>query len=688
MGTGKVLVLACGLQLAVGVGVWAATWYVSTQGSDSSGTGTLGQPFQSIARALQVVQPGDEVVLRGRPAVTPNEYAGPVRIGVAGLTLRSAPGERAVIACPWDEEAVAVCVQFDTSRNPAEDSSGSRLEGVEIVGGYYYGVKFETRWDWGDPLDRGGASRILLEDVVIHHTGNAAIKITPGCDDITVRRVEVHHTGLSVRPDSAEAIDNVNGDRMLVQDSYFHDIAGTGLYFKGGATDCRVERTRVERTGTACSPADPCGGGIFVGFDTSPEFFDLEANPEYFESVRGVVENCLVRDTPLAGIGLFAAKDAVVRNNTLVDTARWGHAPLYFGISFQDWEPEAKRPPSVNPTVVNNLVVGSATGSGECVAVRYSGELGGLAGLSGMPTADFNLYYRPAAPCTFSDARPDTRLEQGDLLAWQAHTGGERHSFEADPRLDPTGHLVGDSPAIDAGECVLAPATDIDREARPLGRGCDVGADEWSLHLRPPRRRLPQAPRVSRAQRAAGHRHGGRHAPDGGALCHRRSGRCALLGTGAASVLGGLDGGLLREDEGDVVEVDPGDAVVLLIVLQEVDPDPAAAVHLHDLPLELLADDDERVDLALLDERGHQVDGRNRGGGHRRHRLSGRFGRQRVRELLGLASWRNCACTHEQRGERYSKKGAWHGGSSAARRRVDPARATRGVTLSVSRVSP
>ncbi len=228
------MLLAASLVLPAAGAAPAATWYVSTQGSDSTGTGSASQPFRSIPRAMQVAQPGDEVLLRGSPAVSPNRYPGPVRISVAGLTLRSADGEWAVIDCPWNDEAVAVCVQLDTSRNPAEDSSGSRLQRLEIIGGYYYGVKLETRWDWGDHTDRAGASRILLEDLIIHHTGNAAIKITPGCDDVTVRRVEVHHTGLSVRPDSAEAIDNVNGDRMLVQDSYFHDIAGTGVYFKGG----------------------------------------------------------------------------------------------------------------------------------------------------------------------------------------------------------------------------------------------------------------------------------------------------------------------------------------------------------------------------------------------------------------------------------------------------------------------
>ncbi len=59
---------------------------------------------------------------------------------------------------------------------------------MEVTGGYYYGIKFEKKWDWGDPGDRSGASNILLENLVIHDTGNAGIKITPGCDDIKIRQ--------------------------------------------------------------------------------------------------------------------------------------------------------------------------------------------------------------------------------------------------------------------------------------------------------------------------------------------------------------------------------------------------------------------------------------------------------------------------------------------------------------------
>jgi len=442
--------------------------YVSTAGSDSSGDGSFGNPFRTIGHALTIAVAGDEIVLRGAPALTDNVYAESIRIQQPNLTIRSQTGEWAIIQCPTNDEDIAQCVRFDV------DSDGSRLQRVEVIGGYYYGIKLETKWDWGGP-DRSGALNILLEDVRVHDTGNAAIKVTPGCDDLTVRRAEIYNTGRT-RSDSAEGIDNVNGDRMVVQDSYIHDTSDTGLYFKGGAMDCVVERTRIEHTG---------GAGILVGFDTSPEYFDLTVNPDYYESIRGVVRNNIIRDTQGAGIGLYAARDAQIWNNTLMDTAQAYHSPIYFGVTYQDWDPQAGRPPSVNPVLRNNLVSQSSGLPTECVFIRYSNDLGGLSALTGMPDMDYNLYDHAGGSCLFTDQRPSSPLDQGTFSQWQVHVGGESHSLTSDSQLTSDGHLSAGSPAVDAGICTGAPVTDYDSDPRPQGAGCDIGADEYDTGVPP-----------------------------------------------------------------------------------------------------------------------------------------------------------------------------------------------------------
>src|SRR5690606_41503432 len=123
----------------------------------------------------------------------------------------------------------------------------------------------------------------------------------------TIRRTEIDRTGA---PDpagtpqdnmNADGIDNGNGSGMVVEDSYSHGTATTGLYFKGGAADVLIQRNRIENTGDA---------GILVGFDTSPEFFDLQLNPGYYEAIRGRVINNVVRNTGYAGIGMYASRDS------------------------------------------------------------------------------------------------------------------------------------------------------------------------------------------------------------------------------------------------------------------------------------------------------------------------------------------------------------------------------------------
>ncbi|MEN1957275.1 right-handed parallel beta-helix repeat-containing protein [Luteimonas changyuni] len=418
------------LLVAVAPPLGAREWFVSTEGSDSN-DGSRERPFRTIGHVLSpanyLVGHGDTVTLRAPPGNrTYNECD--VRLRVR-LVLRSHLGERAHIHCDIATPETVV-VQVDPT------ASGSRISTLELSGGRVYGVMMQTNWYQGGPASEHGASNVVLEDLLIRDTGRDGIKITPKSDNVTIRRVEIRNTGAAYPPGTpvdamnADGIDNVNGSGMVVEDSHIHDIATTGLYFKGGAADVLVQRNRIENTGVA---------GILVGFDTSPEYLDPEVNPGWYESVRGVVRNNLVRNTGYSGIGLYAAKDALVANNTIVDAGRRGHAGLYFGIAFQDREPHAGRPPSVNPRLVNNLVVGS----GRCVEIRHSSEMGGLSALDGAPGMDYNAYRNG---CSFLDARPGTGDPRLTLplpfVRWKDQSGSDAHGLSGEFRVDEDGRLL------------------------------------------------------------------------------------------------------------------------------------------------------------------------------------------------------------------------------------------------------
>lgn len=446
----------------------AAEWFVSTTGDDGAGTGSIAAPFRTINHVLdpgnEIVSGGDIVTLRGPPGDNVYDEC-EVRLRVP-LTLRSHAGEMAHIHC--DIGVIdSVAVQIDP------EASGSTLSRLEISGGFYYAVFLQTDWDQTGNPGGTGASNIVIEDCLIHDSGRDGIKITPKSNDVTIRRCEIRDTGAIYPPGTpgdeknAEGIDNVNGARMVVEDSHIHDTATSGVYFKGGAADVIVQRNVVERTGAA---------GILVGFDTSPEFFDLDINPDYYEAVRGIVRNNIVRDTVYAGIGLYAAQDALVANNTLQRTATDGQAALYFGVTLQDFADEAGRPPSVNPRIVNNLVLQDG---GDCFGIRWANEIdaNGVYALQGDPGSDYNLFFDNAGACNFFDTRPGSVLDGGgDLVAWQAAENADANSAEGAVATETDGRLVPGSIAIDAGLALPEVVDDIDREARAGAN--DVGADE------------------------------------------------------------------------------------------------------------------------------------------------------------------------------------------------------------------
>jgi hypothetical protein len=212
-----------------------------------------------------------------------------------------------------DENAPLLCVEIDA------ETSGVTLRGLEVSGGFY-AVYLGSQWDYDDtPLDNLAAHSVVIEDCVLHDAGRDVVKIPAGCDDVTIRRCEIYNSGTGY-PDgtpqeekNAEGIDAVNADDMHVSDTYIHDTATTCLYVKGGSIGTVIERTRVERCGDL---------GIVLGFDTSPEFFDLTANPGYYESIGGVVRNCVIADTGLAGLGLYATRDAHLLHNTVMRAGR------------------------------------------------------------------------------------------------------------------------------------------------------------------------------------------------------------------------------------------------------------------------------------------------------------------------------------------------------------------------------
>lgn len=433
----------------------ATTWYVATNGNDNN-PGTQSSPFKTLPAAIEAANPGDEILLRGG-----NYISQEIRVNKSDLHIKSYPGEWAIISAVTNVEDISACIWY----NEPETTGGS-LERLEIIGGYYYAIKFETNWDWDNSVpfsQRRGVSNVTVKDCNIHHSGRDAVKLTPACANISILDSEIHHTGVgpgALLDFNAEGIDNVNAPNLSVRGCHFHDIATTGIYVKGGGRNCVIERNTLENCGE---------GGIYLGFYTDSEWFDTDFNPSYFENINGLVANNLIVNTQHAGIGLWGAKDPQVYNNTVINGGQAEHGGLFFNTT-DVWidDNNSARVGSQNVRVQNNIFVQSASQNLAMVRVREGS-------LTGNNVIDNNFYYDPNG-AVFLDDNLD--WQEWTLAQWKAQTFRDLHSFDTDPKLNATYHLQANSPCINLGVNLGVITLDLDGQLRSDGAN-DVGADEY-----------------------------------------------------------------------------------------------------------------------------------------------------------------------------------------------------------------
>lgn len=434
------------------------TWYVATTGNDNN-PGTLAAPFKTIPKAIEEAIPGDEILLRGG-----NYISNEIRIGKSDLTLRSYPGEWAVITAVTDVEDITSCIWYNEP-----DVVGGLLENLEIVGGALYGVSFETNWEWGLPAnERHGVRGVIIRNCIIRHTGRDCIKIKPGCSGIQVLNCEIHHSGIGIFNSpanggpNAEGIDNVNGDLMLVQGCYFHDISTSGVYAKGGARGCKIEENLFVNIGE---------GGILLGFYTDADYFDSTNNPEYYECINSVARNNIIIGTGGAGIGFWGALDCRAYNNTVVTASPEFHAPLHIASAevYIDDNTTAT-PPCRNIEVFNNLFIDQSGNSEDDHTVQV--REGALAGVNHI---NRNIFHKTGGPAQFDD---NIHYPPLTFSEWKSTYGYDQQSLETDPLLDGNYHLSAMSPAIDAGEQIQNTVVR-DYDGATRAGTYDIGADEF-----------------------------------------------------------------------------------------------------------------------------------------------------------------------------------------------------------------
>ena len=470
--------------------------YVDKEMGRNNNPGTLDQPVKTVHQAVDLSNPGDTIEIRGGYY----QYDRRIRIDKNNLTLRSFPGEWAVIETPTQAGGDAFATIYFSA-----GVKGGRLERLEIIGGEYYGVMATTVFDNRQPTSQdeltGG---ITIRNCKIHDTGRDGIKLSAGTYDILIEHCEIYRTGVGPRNigvNNAEGIDAVNCRNLTVRGCYIHDTWTAGMYAKGGCVDVLYENNLIMNAGSY---------GIGSGEFTDREFYPRELREKPFQTVNHTIRNNIVINTGVNNttevtykghhaIKIASTKNLQLYNNTFINGGVGGGNEIAIPLFIFNLPTNVN---NENLLIVNNIFYQSK-GTGN--SSQYGQQMVFLeADLQGNSIIDHNLYYHEEGNMSFG--RWNQSLNDVERWnTWQGRGFGASsltkapsfvntyiESISKQGAFDRVSgafnvHLQANSPALDAGADMAALDKDYDGNLRqdPF----DIGADEYrgeSLALPPP----------------------------------------------------------------------------------------------------------------------------------------------------------------------------------------------------------
>lgn len=394
----------------------AATYYVDDSGDDFA-AGTLAQPWATLQKAANTVQPGDTVFVRD------GNYAG------GHFTTPGTPAMRIVLAAFPGESPVI------------NDNNPVTLDGINLEGASYMTVQGFTITD----TSRAGIRAVLCDGVEIRENiadQNFRWGIFTGfCDDLIIEGNQASNS-----EDEHGIYVSNSGDRPRIRGNLIFGNRANGIHMNGDVSlggDGIISQAVVEAN---IIYDNGVGGGSGINCDGVQD---------------SLIINNLIFDAHASGISLYqidgggpSSNNRVLNNTVLVASdGRWA-------MNIQG--------AAIGTVLRNNIFLNAHLFRG---SIDICPDC--LAGLD----SDFNVVMDRI---TMDGGNNVLTLAQWQAASGQdAHSlTASQPALFTDPAIDDYTLLVPGSPALDAGETQIDVPTDLVGTTRPQGPAFDIGAYE------------------------------------------------------------------------------------------------------------------------------------------------------------------------------------------------------------------
>lgn len=414
------------------------SFYVSTQGNDSN-DGSLSSPWKTVQYGANQMQ--------------------------AGMTLR-------IMAGTYTER---VQITLDGSSSTGGILIMSNGDGSVILSGS--GITLPQ--DWGGLLDLTGCRNITINGITVSNvTGgdNSAGILVDGSDDITILACTTWNTASS-------------GIGVWDSDNVDIDSCDVGMACNGGEQEC-ITIAGSNYFSVTYSSVHDGGGGVIGGEGIDAKdgscngvirnntVWGLDRLGIYVDSWNKStntisIYNNLVYSCDGDGFSAAAESAGVLSNVQFYNNLAYGNTGN--GLTVGAWGEPGVTHPIDGITIINNTFVGNGAASWGCGISIENSEADNIIVrnniLSGNTTGQFN-----------AEAYGTGFLADHNLIDGPSDYYGDDY-VEGDPQFASPGsnnyHIISTSPAVDQGNQLLAPDTDMDGLPRPSGSGYDIGCFEY-----------------------------------------------------------------------------------------------------------------------------------------------------------------------------------------------------------------